>query len=83
MFILTVRTSLLVKGKAMSPTCYNCVARTYSHPNSPFLASSHVPFRQRQIRASRVVYNEQLTKKHAAIAQFFLINNYVIYLITK
>ena len=60
MFILTVR---IVKGKALWPTCCKCVARTYSHPDSPFLASGHVPFRQRQTRASRVGYNEQLTKK--------------------
>ena len=49
-----------MKGKALWPTCYKCVAGTYSHPNSPFLASSHAPFRQRQTRASRVIYNEQL-----------------------
>ena len=35
----------------------------FSHPNSPFLASSHVPFRQSQTWASGVVYNKQLTKK--------------------
>ena len=45
------------------------IARTYYHPNSPCLASSHVAFRQRQTRASRFVHNEQLTNKEAAIAQ--------------
>ena len=40
-----------------------CSKDIFSHPNSLFLASSHVPFRQRQTRASRVFYNEQLTKE--------------------
>ena len=40
-----------------------CSKDIFSHPNSLFLASSHVPFRQRQTRASRVFCNEQLTKE--------------------
>ena len=65
MFILTVRIRLC-KERLCGRLVTNVLQEhniIFSHPNGPFLASSHVPFRQRQTRASRVVYNKQLTKK--------------------
>ena len=64
MFILIVRISLCKErlcGRLVTNVLQEHII--FSHPNGPFLASSHVPFRQRQTRASRVVYNKQLTKK--------------------
>ena len=46
------------------------------------MASSHVAFRERWTRGSGIDYFWWTAKKQLWFAQFFLINNYVIYLIT-
>ena len=72
-----------MKGKALWRLVTNVLQeRILSSYNSPFLASSHVPCRQRQTRASRDGYNEQ-EQRSSYSAQFFFINDYVIHLITK
>ena len=53
-----------MKGKAIWPTCYNCFARRYSHPNSPCLASSRGNLdKDKQGALGLFMTDEELTKQ--------------------